>query len=80
MLELLRKFFSPGSTSEQWKLNVHDFTKGFTMAVLGAIVASVGNMIDKEIFTIDWTTIWHGAATGSIAYLAKNLATPKPGA
>lgn len=74
---IFKNFFAPGSTSEQWKLNVQDFRKGITMAVLTGITAWAGEMTSKGQFLFDWTSIWHAAAAAAIAYLLKNLATPK---
>lgn len=75
-MEFLHQFFAPGSTSDQWKLNVQDFKKGFTMAVLGAIILSADHMVEQKVFTIGWGAVWQGALTGGLGYLVKNFATP----
>lgn len=75
-MEFLKNFFAPGSTSEQWKLDVQDFRKGITMAVLTGITTWAGEMTSKAQFVFDWTAVWHAATAAAVAYLLKNLMTP----
>lgn len=78
MFEKIHIFFSPNTTSQQWRLNITDFARSLTQAVFTGIVTMAGESMSKGSFTFDWTTIWHTALYSAIAYLGKNLLTPAP--
>ena len=76
MNDLLKSIFSPGSTSEQWRLNVRDFWKGLATAVLTAPATIILQSVETGHFVFDWQTILKVAIAGGIAYLIKNFITP----
>jgi hypothetical protein len=78
MDELLHKFLSPGSTSEQWQLNKRDFLKGLWVAAFTTPVTIIMQSLDNASFTFDWRMIAKVAAAGALSYLIKNFITPAP--
>lgn len=76
MLEKIHIFFSPDTTSDQWKLNVRDFARSLTVAILAGITTVAGESMSRGTFVLDWTTVWHTAAASAVAYLLKNFFTP----
>jgi hypothetical protein len=76
MDEFLHKIFSPGSTSEQWKLNKRDFLKGIAVAAFTTPVTVILQSLEAASFTFDWRMIGKVAAAGALSYLIKNFITP----
>lgn len=76
MNEFFKNLFSPGSTSEQWRLNVRDFVKGLLTAALTAPATIVLQSLDAGHLTFDWIMIGKVAIAGGIGYLIKNFLTP----
>ena len=59
-------------------LNWQDAFKSFLMAIGTAVFTIVAQSIQNNIWTFDWTTIWHTALAAAVVYLGKNLFTPAP--
>lgn len=65
-----------------FKLGGRDLFKGLAVAVLTAVVAMLGNVVNLpnfDIFTYDWSTLITIAVTAGIGYLVKNLVTDEEG-
>jgi len=75
---IIKYIFSPGSTSDQWRVNVRDFLKGLVTAVLTAPVTIIMQSLDAGDFVFDWKTILKVAIAGGLGYLVKNFLTPSP--
>lgn len=75
-MEVLRKFFAPATTSEQWSLNVHDWMRSLTMAILTGVTEMGYEMFKADTFSFHWSTIGHAVGVATFAYLVKNFATP----
>lgn len=76
MFEILHHFFSPATTSEQWRLNIKDFARGLTMAVISGITEVGYEIAHAEKFVLDWSVVAHAAGVATFAYLVKNFVTP----
>lgn len=61
-----------------WNLNTQSWLKGFLMAVIGAVLAVIQSSISADVFTIDWSNIWHVALITGSAYILKEFTTPIP--
>ena len=75
-MEFIHHFFSPNTTSEQWRLNITDYARSIVQAIFTGVVTMAGESMSKGMFVFDWKTIWHTALYSAIAYLGKNLLTP----
>lgn len=66
------------TTSGLWKLDTKDFLRGLLMAVIGAVLTSVYEIIDKGegLDGINWNTVWKVALGTAVTYLIKNFLTP----
>ena len=68
--------------SEFLRLNLSDLTKGLIVAVLAAVVTSLGNALNMPGFdfaSFDWSTLLSVGLTAGLAYLSKNLLSDKAG-
>lgn len=63
-------------TSALFGLNLNDFARGMTMAVLGAVVGDLIAMVDAGDMVIDWSAIKKGAIIAGLAYLKLKFVTP----
>lgn len=63
-------------TSGFLNLDWNDLGKGLVMAVGGAVVGPIVEMLNKGQWNFDLTTSWHTAVAATIVYLFKNLLTP----
>jgi len=61
--------------SSFFRLGWSDLGKGLITAAFGSVLAVIYTATQAGNFTIDWTAVWHGAATAAIAYLSKNFLT-----
>jgi hypothetical protein len=59
-------------------LNLQDWVRGLIMAVIGAVLAVIQSSISADVFTIDWSNIWHVALIAGTAYILKQLGTSIP--
>ena len=66
-------------TSKFLNLNIDDFTKGFVVAVLTAILTYLLPALESGNYSFNWKQIGVSALTAGIAYLVKNLATNSNG-
>ncbi len=62
--------------SDFLSLNLTDLVKGLVMTVLGAVAATVYELVQNGAF--DWNTVWKVALSTGLSYLIKNFFTPQP--
>lgn len=63
-------------------LNKNDFVRGLIVAILAAVVAKLGEVLNVPGFDFvqyDWTTLVSVAVTAALAYLAKNFGSDNSG-
>ena len=68
--------------SSLFKLNLSDLAKGLVVAVLAAVVSSLGNMLNVPGFdfaTLDWASLVSVGMTAGLAYLSKNFLSDADG-
>lgn len=58
-------------------LNLKDLLRGLLMAVLTPALVIVQQSLESGTLTFNWTAIGMAAVAGGVAYLLKNLFTPK---
>lgn len=74
-MEFLHNFFAPTITSKQWRLNVHDWIRSLTMAILSGLLEMAYEMIKATAFSFSWSAVGHAVALATFTYLFKNFAT-----
>lgn len=68
--------------SDLFKLNITDLAKGLLVAVLAAVVTTLGHALNAPGFdfaTYDWSTLMSVAMTAALAYLSKNFLSDSNG-
>lgn len=60
-------------SSKQFTLSLNDFWKGLIMAVGGAVVRIIYDVINSGTWVFDWKAIGVAALGAALAYLAKNF-------
>ena len=63
-------------TSSLFSLNLTDLGKGLLVAVGGAVVTAVENIMQSGSLSFDWKAIASVALAAGLSYLAKNFFTP----
>lgn len=63
--------------SEFLSLGWRDFFRGLAMAVLTPIVIIVQQSLEAGTLVFNWKSILTAGVAGGVAYLVKNLFTPK---
>lgn len=59
-------------------LNIKDLLRGLLMAVLTPALVIVQQSVESGTLVFNWKSIGVAAFAGGVAYLLKNLFTPKP--
>lgn len=62
-------------TSNLFSVDWQDITKGFVIAVVGAVLTAIQNVVSAGSFDLKWSQIGSVAATAGISYLLKNFFT-----
>lgn len=68
--------------SKLWKLDIPDYIKAGFMAVLGAVVAMIYDMVYNGVYPVTteaWITIGKGALLALVTYIVKQLSTNSDG-
>jgi hypothetical protein len=69
--------------SKLFHLNVADWVKASVIAILTPVAGYVGQLLTAfsqgGSFAPDWTTVWHLALAGAVAYLTKQFLTNSQG-
>jgi len=63
-------------TSNLYSINLRDFAKGITVAIGGAVIATIENTVQSGSLTFNWKQIGLTALAAGLAYLTKNFFTP----
>ena len=77
-MEFLRQIFAPGSTSEQFRVNMRDFIKGLAVAAFSTPITIITQSLEAGHFSFDWRAIGIVAVTSGASYLMKNFFSPAP--
>lgn len=62
-------------TSNLFSLDWQDIAKGFAIAVVGAVLTAVQNVVSAGSFDLKWQQIVSVAVTAGVSYLLKNFFT-----
>jgi hypothetical protein len=63
-------------TSSLFSLNLTDLGKGLLVAVGGAVIAAIENVLQAGTISFDWKAIGSVALAAGLSYLGKNFFTP----
>ncbi|HZY36390.1 MAG TPA: hypothetical protein VFE53_07070 [Mucilaginibacter sp.] len=63
-------------TSPLFSLNLTDLGKGLLVAVGGAAIAAIENVLQAGSISFDWKAIGSVALAAGLSYLGKNFFTP----
>ncbi len=63
-------------TSSLFSINLADLGKGLLVAVGGAVITAVENLMQSRSLSVDWKAIGSVALAAGLSYLGKNFFTP----